>query len=64
MAPPGWWIKNVTGKFLFFSPNLVWLFVALLDYYFAPYDLEAAKSFDNLNWVFFRFIRRSVGLGR
>ena len=47
----------VTGKFLFFSPNLVWLAIALLDYYFFPYDYEAAKNLTNgeLGWVLKRF---------
>ena len=54
MAPPGWWIPLLTGKFLFFSPNLVWLAIALADYFLAPYDFQAAKSFDSLDWVYFR----------
>ena len=45
----------MTGKFLFFSPNLVWLTIALLDYFFFPYDYEAAKSLTNFNWIFKRF---------
>merc|ERR1712156_165267 len=40
VAPPGWWVKLVTGKFLFFS----------------PYDYEAAKSLTNFNWIFKRFL--------
>jgi len=56
VAPPGWWVKLVTGKFLFFSPNLVWLTIALLDYFFFPYDYEAAKSLTNFNWIFKRFL--------
>lgn len=55
VAPPGWWINYATGKFLFFSPNLVWLSIALIDYFFFPYDYQAAKSFKKLDWVFFRF---------
>ena len=55
VAPPGWWIKLVTGYFLFFSPNLVWLAIALADYFLFPYDYEAAKSLTELNWVFKRF---------
>ena len=56
------WVKLVTGKFLFFSPNLVWLTIALLDYFFFPYDYEAAKSLTNLGWVYKRFgtISKSV----
>ena len=55
VAPPGWWIPLVTGKFLFFSPNLVWLAIALGDYFLFPYDFQAAKSLDQLDWVLFRF---------
>ena len=54
VAPPGWWVKLVTGYFLFFSPNLVWLAIALADYFLFPYDYEAAKSLTNLKWVFQR----------
>ena len=56
VAPPGWWIDFVTGKFLFFSPNLVWLMICLVDYFYFPYDYDAAKSFDSLEWVYYRFI--------
>jgi len=55
VAPPGWWIKLVTGYFLFFSPNLVWLTIALIDYFYFPYDYEAAKSLTDLHWVKYRF---------
>jgi len=56
VAPAGWWIDLVTGKFLFFSPNLVWLSIALADYFLFPYDFQAAKSFQKLDWVFIRFL--------
>ena len=56
VAPPGWWINLVTGKFLFFSPNLVWLSIALLDYFLFPYDYEAAKDLSDLSWVFKRLL--------
>ena len=55
VAPPGWWVRLVTGTFLFYSPNLVWLTIALADYFLFPYDFEAAKSLTDLNWVFYRF---------
>ena len=45
----------VTGKFLFFSPNLVWLVIALLDYFLFPYDYQAARKFENFNWVIYRY---------
>ena len=56
VAPPGWWVKLVTGYFLFFSPNLVWLTIALADYFFFPYDFEAARSLTDLRWVGARFL--------
>ena len=36
----------ITGSFLFFSPNVVWLAVALFDYFVFPYDYDAAKQLD------------------
>ena len=59
VAPPGWWVDLITGKFLFFSPNFVWLSIALADYFFFPYDFEAAKSFKKLDWVLIRLSRIS-----
>jgi len=56
VAAAGWWIPLVTGKFLFFSPNLVWLAIALIDYFMFPYDFKAAKSLYKLDWVGYRFI--------
>ena len=56
VAPPGWWLKMVTGYFLPFSPNLVWLTIALADYFFFPYDFEAARSLTDLRWVGARFL--------
>ena len=55
VAPEGWWIPLVTGKFLFFSPNLVWLAIALVDYFVFPYDYQAARRFENFNWVYYRY---------
>ena len=54
VTPPGWWIEYVTGKFLFFSPTLVWLTIALLQHFLLPYDLEAAKNIENIDWVMLR----------
>jgi sterol desaturase/sphingolipid hydroxylase (fatty acid hydroxylase superfamily) len=45
------WLDQITGKFMFFSPNLVWLCVALADYFYFPYDFESAKQFEDLGWV-------------
>ena len=36
----------------FFSPNLVWVLIALADYFVFPYDFQAAKSFENLTGWF------------
>jgi len=55
VAAPGYWIDKLTGKTFFFSPNLVWILIALADYCIAPYDFQAAKSFENLDWVLYRF---------
>ena len=54
-TPPGWWLDLITGKFLFFSPNLVWLAIALLEYTIFPYDLQAAQSLTELHWVYKRW---------
>ena len=56
MAPPGWWVRMATGYSLLFSPNLVWLGIALADYFFFPYDYEAARSLTDLRWVGRRFL--------
>ena len=57
-----------TGYSLLFSPNLVWLGIALGDYFFFPYDYEAAKSLTNFNWIFKRlrlisFVRSASVIG-
>ena len=48
----------VTGSFLFFSPNIIWLAIALTLYFLAPYNIQAARTLDNLDWVFNRFCSR------
>ena len=40
------WCAYYSGKFLFFSPNLVWLAIALLDYFIFPFDYETAAKLD------------------
>ena len=60
VAPPGWWLELLTGRFLFFSPNLVWLTVALLEYTIFPYDFLAAKSLTRLDWVYKRSLSLSL----
>ena len=56
MVPPqpGWWRPFLTGQFLFFSPNLVWLTIALAVYTIFPYNLQAAQSLQQLDWVLYR----------
>lgn len=52
-------LKLITGEFLFFSPNFIWLCVALLDYFVFPYDLKAAKTWA-WNWVLYRLAVNTV----
>lgn len=33
-----WWVPYVTGEFIYASPNLVWLIMAVLVYFVFPYD--------------------------
>ena len=51
VAAPGWWLNILSGRFLFFSPNIIWLVIALCDYFLFPYDLKAARSIENHDWV-------------
>ena len=53
---PGQWKGKVTGKFLFFSPNFVWLTIAIIDYFIFPYNFKSGKSFQQLGWIAYRFI--------
>ena len=48
---PHWWATAYSGYSLFFSPNLVWLCIALLTYLLAPYDLDAAAHGWAWSWV-------------
>lgn len=41
------WKSILTGHFLFFSPNFVWLVVAFVVYFVMPYDMEIAQDFGN-----------------
>ena len=57
--PAGWmgyWFNWFTGKFLFLSPNLVFFSIALFDHFVFPYDFKSATSFENLDWVKFRWV--------
>ena len=62
MAAPGYLVDKITGKTFFFSPNLVWVLIALADYFLFPYDFQAAKSFENLDWVVCRQNKSSMRL--
>ena len=46
----GWWHDLATGKFLLYSPNLVWLIMALFVYFVFPYDFKAAQTWSR-GWV-------------
>ena len=50
---PGWWVELVTGVFLFYSPNLVWIGIAAAIYLAVPYDMDAAKAWSR-EWVLVR----------
>ena len=60
VAPPGWWVELLTGRFLFFSPNLVWLSVALANYFLFPYDFQAGRSLSDRGWILERFCNRLI----
>lgn len=45
----------LTGGFVFWSPNLVWLSIALFDYVVFPYDLAAAKVW-SVKWMAYRLL--------
>ena len=53
-TPPGWWVNVITGKYLFTSPNLIWLAITIFVYFVFPYDFKSARSFDDLDWVYKR----------
>jgi lathosterol oxidase len=40
------WGFMLTGKYLIYSINLVWLFIAILVYIVFPYDYEVSKQWD------------------
>ena len=54
----GWWIDLFNGKNIFFSPNLVWLAITLMVYFTFPYDFQAAKDLQNLDWVLYRSVKK------
>ena len=46
------WKEICSGLFLFYSPNLPWLVIALFMYYFTPYNLS--NEFTMKKWFFNR----------
>ena len=44
------WRSLLSGAFLFWSPNLVWLLVALFVWLVFPYDFQAGKTWAS-DWV-------------
>ena len=48
---PQWYAHLFSGYSLFFSPNLVWLAIALFDYVVFPYDFAAAKAGYSADWI-------------
>jgi len=47
------WKSLLSGAFLFWSPNLVWLLVALFVWFVFPYDFEAGKTW-SADWTLHR----------
>ena len=58
----GWWIDLFNGKNIFFSPNLVWLAITLIVYFTFPYDFQAARDLQNLDWVLYRSVKGEQNL--
>jgi sterol desaturase/sphingolipid hydroxylase (fatty acid hydroxylase superfamily) len=52
------WYSLLSGKFLLFSPNLIWLLAALIIYFVFPYpynNIPIAKKF-SFDWIGYRAI--------
>ncbi|CAK0857045.1 unnamed protein product [Prorocentrum cordatum] len=49
----------LTGSIVFFSPNFVWLVLALMNYAFFPYDINAHEVF-TFKWTAHRFLANST----
>ena len=50
------WLSLLSGKFLFFSPNFVWLLCALFVYFVCPYpynNIPVAATFSK-DWIIYR----------
>ena len=57
-GPPTQYLKIVDCKIsikqIMIIDMKVWLLIALVDYFVFPYDFQAAKTFDSLDWVYYR----------
>ena len=53
---PQWYAHLFSGYSLFFSPNLVWLAIALFDYFVFPYDFAAAEKGYSATWILPRLV--------
>lgn len=42
-----WWLPYLTGEFIYNSPNLVWLCIAVLTYFAFPYDRALENGCDS-----------------
>uniref|UniRef100_A0A7S1RL96 Fatty acid hydroxylase domain-containing protein n=1 Tax=Alexandrium catenella TaxID=2925 RepID=A0A7S1RL96_ALECA len=49
----------LTGGNVFWSPNLVWLWITLLNYWIFPYDLVSAKTW-SAHWVAYRLLANTL----
>ena len=60
-GPPTHYLKIVDCKIsikqIMIIDMKVWLLIALVDYFVFPYDFQAAKTFDSLDWVYYRYVR-------
>jgi len=51
-----WWYQYVTLSFVFYSPNLIWLLIALVIWFVFPYDYASAEEGFKLEWVMKRCV--------
>ena len=46
-----WWWPYVSGSYVVFSPNLIWLVITVLIWYIAPYRFDEAAQGFQWGWV-------------
>ena len=51
LALNDWWRPYITLAFVIYSPNLVWLLIALTVWYIFPYDYSAAATGFSFDWM-------------